>query len=89
MVRMFIRHTIKDYALWRASYDSFDSDRAGMGVTAHAVYRAADNPNDVTVWHDFATLEGAQSFAGSAALRDRMAGAGVVGAPQVWFTHPA
>ena len=26
-----------------------------MGVTGHAVYQALDDPNDVTVWHDFAT----------------------------------
>ena len=38
-------------------------------MTAEAVYQAVDDPNDVTVTHEFATLEAAQAFAGSAELR--------------------
>ena len=60
-----------------------------MGVTGHAVYQAVDDPNDVTVWHDFATREEAEAFASSERLRDAMHRAGVLGRSTVWFVKEA
>jgi hypothetical protein len=39
------------------------------GVTAQAVYQADDNPNDITVTHDFATDEAAHAFVNSEELK--------------------
>jgi hypothetical protein len=87
MARLFVRHTVKDYPTWRKGYDAFDAKRRSMGVTAHAVYRSIDNPNDVTAWHDFANAEQAVAFVGSDALKDAMKTAGVQGAPTIWITN--
>ena len=87
MATIFVRHTVSDYKAWRKVYDDFASVRKPMGVTAAAVYQAADNPNDITVTHDFATLEAAHAFAKSAELKKAMQNAGVVGAPTIWFTN--
>ena len=87
MIRMFVKHAVQDYGAWRKAYDSFDAERKTMGVIGHAVFQAADNPNDVTIWHDFASVESASSFQGSARLKEVMKGAGVVGVPQVWLTR--
>jgi hypothetical protein len=57
------------------------------GVKAQSVYQAADNPGDITVTHDFPDLETAQAFAKSDELKTAMRGAGVVGAPTIWFTN--
>lgn len=89
MVRLFVRHTVADYAKWRKVYDAFHAKRLPMGVTDHAVYRAVDNPNDVTVWHDFADAKSAQAFMGSQELRAAMSEAGVSGPPTVWLTNSA
>ena len=89
MVRMFARHPVKDYATWRKAYDDFDSERPAYGVKGDAVYQATDDPNDVTVWHDFETIEAAQAFAGSDRLKEVMQGAGVAGPPTIWFTTEA
>ena len=86
MVRMFVRHTVADHDAWRSVYDSIDGERAAMGVTGQAVYRLVDNTNDVTVSHDFETLEAAQAFAGSSVLKEAMQRAGVTSKPDVWFT---
>jgi len=72
-VRLFVRHPVTDYATWRKAYDAFDSERVPMGVIGDAVYRSVDDPNDVTVYHDFATVEKAKAFAASPRLRDVMA----------------
>jgi hypothetical protein len=89
MVRLFIRHRVSDYDAWRREYDAFDEERRGMGVTGDGVYQQVDDRNDVTVWHDFASRDEAESFAAAPRLRDVMARAGVEGTPDVWFTSPA
>lgn len=88
-VRMFVRHEVADYAAWRKSYDAFGATQKRLGVTAQAVYQSTDNPNDVTATHDFASVEKAKAFAASPELKSAMQGAGVKGAPQIWFTTRA
>ncbi len=88
-VRMFVRHEVADYAGWRKSYDAFGVTQKKFGVTAQAVFQSSDNPNDVTATHDFASVDKAKAFAASPELKSAMQGAGVKGAPQVWFTTRA
>jgi hypothetical protein len=57
----------------------FARRRRKMGVVAQAVYQSVDNPNDVTVTHDFHSLEQAKTFAGSPALKSAMEKSGVTG----------
>ena len=85
MVRLFVRHPVADYAAWRQVYDDFDARRSEMGVSGHAIYQAVDDPNDVTVWHDFGTREAAEAFASSEELQSAMQKAGVQGRPTIWF----
>jgi hypothetical protein len=85
-VRMFVRHDVTDYAAWRKGYDAFDTARRKLGVTGQAVYQSVDNPNDVTVTHDFKTADKAKAFASSAELKAAMEKAGVKGTPQIWIT---
>ena len=87
MIRMFVRHEVASFESWKAAYDAFDAERRSMGVSGDAVFRSHDNPNEVTAWHDFETIEAAKGFAGSDRLREVMEGAGLTSAPQVWFTQ--
>lgn len=84
MVRLFVRHQVADYGQWRRGYDDFDETRRGLGVRGDAVFQAVDDPNDVTVWHDFDSADAARSFMSSSELKAAMEGAGVAGEPQVW-----
>ncbi len=54
---------------------------------AEAVYQSVDDPNDITVSHDFATLDAACAFLSRADLKEAMETIGVVGAPTVWFVN--
>jgi quinol monooxygenase YgiN len=89
VIRLYARHPVTDYAAWRKAYDDFDAERAGMGVTAHAVYQSVDDPNDITVCHEFASEEQAKAFASSPRLREVMEQAGVAGEPEIWFVSEA
>jgi len=85
MVRMFVRHSVRDYRVWRKAYNAFDKERKTMGVKRHAVYRSVARPNDVTVSHDFPSIRMAKAFAGSRRLRAVMKEAGVKSAPTIWI----
>ena len=89
MVRMFVRHSVTDYNTWRKVYDVFDDERRTMGVVGAAVFRGADDGNDVTAWHDFATLDEAKAFAVWPRLKEAMGEAGVAGEPQIWLVTEA
>ena len=85
MIRLFVHHSVDNYRTWRKAYDSFDADRTAMGVVGHDVYQSVDDPNDITIWHDFKTRRQAASFANSKRLKDVMKGAGVKGRPKIWI----
>jgi hypothetical protein len=89
MVRLFVRHNVADYDAWRKVYDEFDNERRPMGVTDDAVFQSVDDPNDVTLWHDFAGADEARAFDSSEALRSAMQRAGVQGEPEIWFVTQA
>lgn len=89
MTRMFARHEVADYDTWRAVYDSLDETRKKMGCVAQSVYQGTDDPRDITVVHDFSSVDAARAFASSSALKDTMAKAGVIKAPELWFTEAA
>ena len=85
MATMFVRHNVSDYATWRKAYDDFAPGQKAGGVTREAVYQSPDDPNDLTVLHEFATLQEAQAFVDSKELHEAMKRAGVVGTPTIWF----
>jgi len=89
MTRMFVRHDVEDFSRWKKGYDEAAGFQRAAGVTDEAVYQAADNPNDVTVIHDFDSLDEARAFASNPQLKKTMDEIGVTGQPQIWFTEPA
>ena len=84
--RLFARHEVADYGAWRKIFDAFAPTQRKLGVLASSVYQSADDANDITVVHDFKTLDKAKAFAASPELKAAMEKAGVKGAPQVWIT---
>ena len=87
MATLFVRHQAEDYAAWRRTYDAFQSTAKTLGVQSDVVYQAVGDPNDITVSHEFATVEAAQAFVSSPELRAAMHDAGVVGAPTIWVAQ--
>jgi hypothetical protein len=89
MATLFVRHTVADYNVWRKKFDEFQPIGAEHGVKSAAVYQAVDNPNDVTVTHDFDTIDAARSFVNAEGLKKAMQEAGVTGPPGIWITSKA
>ena len=86
-VRMYVRHDVTDYAIWKKGYDGFSDYQKSQGVFFQSVWQSTDNPNDVTVIHDFHSIEKAKSFVNSKELKESMMKLGVKGTPQIWYTN--
>ncbi len=84
-VRMFVRQEVADYAAWRAVYNDFEPTQFKMGVVFKAVFQSTDDPNDVTFFNDFRTVEEAKSFAASTEFKTTMEKGGAKGKPQIWY----
>ena len=87
MVTMFVKHEVNDYGNWKRVYDEFASTRKELGVSGASVHRDANDPDELTVTHQFKDLNAAKAFANSEELKSTMAKAGVAGAPDIWFTE--
>jgi heme-degrading monooxygenase HmoA len=86
-VRLFVHHEVADYSAWRKAYDASTSFQKSHGVTAQSVWQSVDNPNEVTVTHDFKTAEAAKAFLANPELKAVMEKGGVKGAPHTWITR--
>lgn len=87
MATLFVRHKVKDFDTWKHAYDAFDAERKSMGVMGHGVYQAEDDPNQVTIYHHFDSMDSAKAFMGSDRLKEVMVSAGVEGTPDIWFGY--
>ena len=85
-VRLFVHHEVADYAVWKKGYNDYAKTQKKMGVIYQAVYQSIDNPNDVTVIHDFHSAEKAKAFVNSPDLKATMEKLGVKGEPHIWYT---
>ena len=87
MAMSLVLHRVADYGAWRQVYDSVaDLQKAG-GVTAESVHRAAGDPDNVLVIHEFETVDEARTFFGNPDLQAAMQRAGVQGPPRIEFNE--
>jgi len=80
---LLVRHTVTDYAAWRAVYDEVDDLRVSHGCTAQQVLQLPGDPNDVLAIHEFPTVDQARSFTDDPALKEAMGRGGVSSAPRI------
>lgn len=69
---LFVRHQVKDFTAWRPAYSAAATLQKRAGVLAEAVYQAEDDPNDVTVTHEFMSLAEAKARGERRGLRETM-----------------
>jgi quinol monooxygenase YgiN len=82
---MLVKHTVKDFAVWKEVYDSVAELRATNGELSDHIYRDSINPNSLTIMFKWDSLENAQRYAQSPELKAAMEKAGVEGPPEITF----
>lgn len=85
MTVLAVRHTVAEYAAWKAGYDNHGALRKEHGAIRDQVLQSVDDPNDLLVLIEFGSLANAKSFASDPSLKEAMSAAGVVGAPDISF----
>lgn len=86
-VRVFVHHNVADYKVWKKGYDDFAPQQKKGGVYFQQVFQSVDNPNNVTVIHDFHSLEKAKAFFESEELKATMKNIGSLGNAEIWYVH--
>ncbi|MFA0814043.1 DUF1330 domain-containing protein [Microbulbifer epialgicus] len=87
MIYLFMHATVKDFDKWNQVLADFEPKLKNMGATATSVYREVNNPNDVTVIHEFPSKEQAKAFVTSSELHEARKQSHVIGNPKVWYTE--
>jgi len=86
---LIVRHRVADFDAWKKVFDSMFEIRKAHGWTQATVYRDAQDPNMVTIVNRMKDLDGAKRYGGSKELKDGMAKAGVLGAPEILMLDQA
>jgi len=89
MFRVFVRVHMRDFDAFRAFFNRSGGleERQGWGILRTQIHRSVRDPNDVTLWHDFDSLDDAKSYQHRSRLIDVMAEAGATQVPQIWVTE--
>ncbi len=80
-----VKHTVTDFAKWKAVFDAHAQARTDAGMTPISVLQNKDNPKQVTISMKAADLQKARDFTSSPALKEAMQKGGVAGPPEIAF----
>lgn len=89
MTTVIVQNQVKDFAKWKAVYDTKAGMRKSGGELSDDIYRDVDDPNNVTVILKWDSVENARKFTSSPELRASMQKAGVIGPSKVTFLKEA
>lgn len=83
MVKLLVRHKVKDYAAWKPVFDEHGDFRKANGSKGGRLLRSVDDPNHIAILFEWESLDRALQFAQSQELREAMESAGAIGQPDV------
>jgi quinol monooxygenase YgiN len=86
---LILQHTVRDYDTWRPLFDEHEGVRAKYGCLGHTVFRAADQPNDLTLLLRWESRERAEQFLHDPSLAETMQRGGVIGEPRTTWVEKA
>jgi hypothetical protein len=78
---LIVQHRVEDYDRFKAVFDAHPPTRGG--ATQYQVGRNVDDPADITIVASFDSLDQAVAWRDDPELLAAVAGAGVIGEPQV------
>jgi hypothetical protein len=85
--RMIIFSKVKDYDIWKKSYDEHSEVRKNGGVKDRGIGYSYDDKNSVTVVLAINDIKKSRDFIKSPELKARMDSSGVIGKPDMFFYH--
>ncbi len=87
MYRVFVRHTVKDFDAWHSGYRTYYDIQRDLNMVGDAVQHDVEDPNKLTVVHDFATMDDVNRYMSLPNLKELMEKVGLIGEPEIWVTE--
>jgi hypothetical protein len=85
MVKVFIRHRIRNYAKWKKAFVAFLPNRRAGGETSYIVGHVPRKLNNLCLLFQWDTAANAARFLKSKKLKAAMKDAGVIEPPEVFI----
>ena len=82
---MAVTHIVKDFDVFKKTFDEHESMRTAYGITFRAMGRDMKNPNKVLIFLKIDDLQKAKDFSVSSDLKVAMQKAGVTGKPEIIY----
>ena len=83
MIHVILTHEVRDFAEWKKVYEAGEPLRAKSGIKMTGVYTSVENPNQVTLTGECASIEVMNNFMSNPELKADMEKAGVISAPEL------
>lgn len=83
MVQVIVKHKVKDFDAWLPRFHDHEPTRRAFGSTGGSVFRNLADPNDIHLHLGWSTPEAFHAFLEESDLKEAMAAAGVLGAPEI------
>jgi hypothetical protein len=85
MLFMLVRHKVRDFAAWKAVFDSHATAQQQAGLHVKQLLHNVDNPNELFLLFEAEDLERAKGFVSSPQVPDARAASGVLEEPDLYF----
>lgn len=87
--KVIVAHHVSDFDEWLPVFKEHGDVRRKHGAQGHVVNRGIEDPNQIVIVTEFATLDGARGFMTDPSLKEAMAKAGVDGSPTIYLVEQA
>ena len=87
MVKVFIRHKVGDYAVWKQTFDNFAPQRRAGGELSYSVGHVPNEPNNLCLVFEWDSVTNANKFLVSNELRSAMRKATVAEIPDIYISE--
>jgi hypothetical protein len=84
---VIVAHHVWDYDRWLTVFGEHGEIRRRHGAEGHVVHRGVEDPDQIVIVNDFATIAGARAFMADPSLREAMTEAGVEGVPAIYLVE--
>ena len=89
MALLIVRHKVKDFAIWKKTYDADVSRRSAAGLATGRVTRSVDDPSEVVLLFEVSDIAKAKAMGASPGLKEAMQAAGVIDKPDMYLVNDA
>ena len=87
MYRVFVRHSVKDFDEWHRGYRNYYDIQRDLKMVGDSVQRGVEDPRQITVVHEFASMDDVKAYMSLPNLKELMDKIGIVGEPEIWVTE--